>query len=249
MNRMQESLSVMRFLEPVLGVLLPNRCIVCNGVIESGCCICSGCRSRIDIVRPPFCKRCGAPLSGVNAEAGCDQCRDLAFTFMKNESLGVYMGTLRELVHQYKFEKRRGLARTFASLILEHKRGFVEQHELLVPVPLTPARLSERGFNQASLVAERISKHSSIVLLKRCLRRRGSSKPQSTISIVSARLANLRDEFSVPQRFRDAIRGHSVLIFDDVITTGATTSACASALRSAGAATVDVLTIARVVKD
>ena len=186
---------------------------------------------------------------GDKPERTCVQCKDLRFSFTKAESLGVYRGILRELVHQYKFEKRRGLARKFASLILQHKRGFVEQHTVIVPVPLTPQRLSERGFNQASLVAGRIAVGRGIILLDRCLKRRGSSKPQSRFSMVSERQANLKDSFSVRERYRDRVRGQAVLVFDDVFTTGATSSACAEALRRAGAQSVDLLTIARAVKD
>ena len=110
------------------------------------------------------------------------------FSFAKNESLGLYRGILRELIRKYKFEKRRGLARLFASLILRYKKGFLERHTVLVPVPLTPSRLSERGFNQASLVAERIAGPSSILLIEGCLKRRGASKPQSSIGMGKERL-------------------------------------------------------------
>jgi ComF family protein len=255
MSREYQGGSLSRFLEAALGVLFPNRCSICNSDIDVGCCVCKGCLRKIEIIHPPFCKRCGAPSRGgaplarLHPEGSCIQCADLIFHFAKNESLGVYSGILRELIHSYKFEKRRGLARTFSSLIREYKRGYVEQHEVIVPVPLTPSRLSERGFNQASLIAEQIAKESSIVLAEECLSRRGNSKPQSRIGAVAERLANLKDRFTVRERYRDAIRKRSVLVFDDVLTTGATSSACARALMSAGAALVDVLTIARAVKD
>ena len=256
MNRVHWGGPVARFLEPVLGAFFPNRCIICDTFIDSGCCICERCERDIEIVYPPFCPRCGAPgrgrapgRGGDKPEGMCIQCKDLRFSFAKAESLGVYRGILRELIHQYKFEKRRGLARKFASLIIQHKRGFVEQHTVIVPVPLTLQRLSERGFNQASLVAGRIAGPSGILLLDHCLKRRGSSKPQSRFSMVSERQANLKDRFSVRERYRDAVRGQAVLVFDDVFTTGATSSACAEALKRAGAQSIDLLTIARAVKE
>ncbi|MBN2323899.1 MAG: ComF family protein [Spirochaetes bacterium] len=268
---------VKNILESALGVLFPNRCFVCGAVLERGCGICDRCTRNIEFIYPPFCARCGAPVGGgasarwgapigtdtpgliqdtdedgLPARGGkgksCIQCREYRFDFAKNESIGVYTGILRRLVGGLKFEKRKGLARTFATLFLEHKRGYIAQHAILVAVPLTPKRRAERGFNQASLIAERISKEFGIEFAPRCIKRRGGSKPQSSIGRIQERLSNLRDSFEVGGRHKSEVEGRSVLLIDDVLTTGATASACARALKKAGAARVDLLSCARTVK-
>jgi ComF family protein len=183
-----------------------------------------------------------------NCNCSCSQCREYLFDFSKNESLGVYTGILRGLVGRFKFEKRKGLARTFATLFSEYKRGYIEQHAVLVAVPLTPRRHAERGFNQASLIAEWVARECGIEFVRGCIRRRGGSKPQSSIERVEERLSNLRDSFEIRERHKKAVKNRSVLLIDDVLTTGVTASACARALERAGAVRVDLLSCARTVK-
>ena len=258
-------------IETVVGVLLPNRCTVCGDVLEHGFCVCDRCAEYIEVIYPPFCSRCGAPRGGGaparrgaprgggaparrgaprggGAPAGCGQCAGFCYEFSKNESLGVYTGLLRELIGLLKFEKRKGLSKTFASLFLHHKRGYIEMHDVIVAVPLTPQRRAARGFNQASLIAGRLAGGSTTVFVPRCIKRRGSSRPQSSIQGTRQRLSNLRDGFEVRPGCKEAIENRSVLLVDDVLTTGATASACALALKKAGAARVDMLSCARTVK-
>jgi ComF family protein len=261
---MIRAVTAKNLLESALGVLFPNQCSVCGAVLERGCCICNRCTKDIEFIYSPFCSICGAPIGtdtpgliedtdddgrkGQVRNIKCIQCTGYSYEFSKNESLGVYAGILRELIQLFKFGKRKGLAITFASLFSERKRGYIEQHAVLIAVPLTPRRRSERGFNQASLIAERVSKECGIEFVRRCIRRKGVSKPQSSIGGMQERISNLRDSFEVGERHKKAIEGRSVLLIDDVLTTGATASACARALKKAGAARVDLLSCARTVK-
>lgn len=261
-----------KLLESVLGVLFPNRCTVCGALLDRGCCICDRCTRDIEFIYPPFCARCGAPAGrGVSGRiesmdddrqeserknnngtgdsiCDCIQCREYRFGFSKNESLGVYTGTLRELVGRFKFEKRKGLSGTFATLFSEKKRGYIKQHSVLVAVPLTPGRRAARGFNQASLIAARVSSECGVEFVRGCIKRRGGSTPQSSVERIEDRFSNLRDRFQVRDRHKKEIKNRCVLLIDDVLTTGATASACARALQRAGAARVDLLSCARTVK-
>jgi ComF family protein len=179
----------------------------------------------------------------------CYQCQDLEFDFEKNESLGVYVEILRELIHLYKFSKRRSMSRTFTTLLMRYKREYIKGHDLLIPVPLNASRYSERGFNQSSLITDRISMHIQITCLEDCLKRSGTSRPQSSIHPIEERLKNLTDRFIVREKYKEIIKGKNILVFDDVLTTGATSSACAKTLYDAGAGRVDILTLARAVKE
>ena len=231
----------------VLNVLFPSHCYFCHRVLTRGSCICESCLNELEIIEGAFCTRCGAPVipGEVKESFGCMHCADLCFTFRRNESIGVFSGKLRELVHLFKFQRRKSLFNVFSSLALKYKRHYIETHQILIPVPLTRARYSERGFNQASLIAYALSRIVKIGYFGELLKRVGNSLPQSTVLSRELRYKNMTDCFVLRKRFIEQIRGRNVLLVDDVLTTGATASACARALYDEGAENVDVLTIGR----
>ncbi|UCB45499.1 MAG: ComF family protein [Spirochaetota bacterium] len=236
-------------LEPVLSLLFPNRCAFCQDILDSSCCICDKCLIKIEFIHPPFCEKCGAPLFyRESMKVPCYQCQDLKFDFEKNESLGVYTESLKKLIHLYKFNRRRSLNRPFTILLIRYKKEYIKRHDFLIPVPLNSSRYSERGFNQSSLITDEISRHIEITCLEDCLKRTGASRPQSSIHSRDMRLKNLTDRFRVREKYKETIRGKNILVFDDVLTTGATSSACAKTLYNEGAGSVDILTLARAVK-
>ncbi len=231
----------------VLNVLFPSHCYFCQRVLTRGSCICESCLNELEIIEGVFCGRCGAPVSHGEAQGspGCIHCADLYFSFRRNESIGVFSGKLRELVHLFKFQKRRSLFNVFSSLALKYKRHYIEAHHILVPVPLNRTRYSERGFNQSSLIAYALSRMVKIDYSGELLKRVGNSLPQSTVLSRELRYKNMTDCFVLRKRFFEQIKGKDVLLVDDVLTTGATASACARALYNGGAENVDVLTIGR----
>lgn len=231
----------------VLNLLFPSHCYFCKKILPRGSCICESCVNELEIIEGVFCRRCGAPISHDEASesTGCIHCADLFFSFRRNESIGVFSGKLRELVHLFKFQKRRSLFHIFSSLASKYKRHYIEEHHILVPVPLTRTRHSERGFNQSSLIACALSHRVKIGYSGELLKRVGNSPPQSTVLSRELRNNNMADSFVLRKRFFEQIKGKDVLLVDDVLTTGATASACARALYDGGAKNVDVLTIGR----
>jgi ComF family protein len=123
-------------------------------------------------------------------------------------------------------------------------RSLVATSDVLVPVPLHPRRLRERGFNQSALLAEEIGRRAGRLACAEALVRRRDTVPQAGLSAASRR-RNVEDAFAVRRRAR--VAGRVVTLVDDLVTTGATARACARALRGAGAAEVRLLTVARVV--
>ena len=234
----------------VLNLLFPNHCYFCGVSLNTGVCICSRCSSALEIIQGTVCTRCGSPLVTGDVFHGksCSQCSDLDFTFGRNESLGIFEGLLRKLIHLYKFEGRRSLYRLFATLLLTHRRAFIMQHDLIVPVPLSPARFAERGFNQSFLIARAVARHVRIACAGNGLCRRGNAAPLSSVPSHRERISNLTDRISVRESHIKRVENRQVLLIDDVLTTGATASACAEALFKADAAKVNVLTLARSLK-
>ena len=217
----------------LLDWLYPRECAACEArLIEPDRrSFCAACEGRFEWVRPPFCARCGAGPQGPE----CSECRGRPFVFSGATALGRYEGRLREFVLQLKFRGGRVLADEFGRrLALRLDRRF----DLVAPVPMSRWKILFRGYNAAELVADRLASHAKLPFAPRALRKIRRTRPQADLER-EERLANPRGAY----RARP-VKG-SVLLVDDVLTTGATAEACAQALKEAGAAEVYLAVIAR----
>ena len=208
------------------------------------------CLSCLSSLRPleaaDVCASCGLPLESpaphpaLREDQRCGQCRRGERAFDIARACGVYEGRLRALIHLLKYRKMTPLA----SPLAERMRGLIGALgpvDVVVPVPLYRSRLWGRGFNQALTLSRLIARPAGLPL-SNALCRRKRTRPQAGLSH-SARRRNVEGAFAV--RDRGAIRGKRVLLVDDVMTTGATATACAKVLKQAGAVSVAVLTAAR----
>jgi ComF family protein len=205
--------------------------------------LCESCWSLLPRHRGAACG-CGAALApGLPA---CGRCRRGLSPFGAGASLGPYEGVLRVAVHELKYRSRRRVAGRLSEAMLDDPRvrGVLAGAEALVPVPLHPRRQRTRGFNQSELLAEALGHQAGIAVAASALVRRKDTRSQTGLS-AAARRANVKDAFAV--RRRAQVAGRTVVLVDDVLTTGATAAACARALRAAGAREVRLLTAARVI--
>ncbi len=200
---------------------------------------------------------CGLPFASHHALESsaplCAQCREAQYGFDLARSYGLYAGTLRAAILQLKFRRRerlgQKLGRLLASVWSSDEATRAGEQPLLVPVPLHSSRERERGFNQAELLARGLCRKLNETCGRRvarvetrCLRRTRATLPQTGLSL-QARRENVRGVFAVA--LPEPIRNREVVLVDDVMTTGATLSACAGALKRAGALRVLALTLAR----
>jgi ComF family protein len=232
-----------RLFDPLLAVVFPSCCPACGALLAhpaSGP-LCQACWASLPRHRSASC-RCGLPLLPGRAE--CGRCRRGRQPFAAGASLGPYEGPLRVLLLQLKFAGRRRAAARLASLLLEDAAvgRLLATSDLLVPVPLHPRRLRERGFNQSALIAQELARRAGRPVSTGALVRRRDTAPQSGLRAAERR-RNVRDAFVVGQRA--GIAGRVVTVVDDVVTTGATARACALALAEAGAAELRLLSAAR----
>ena len=216
--------------------------------------LCEACWQQIQAWSGPVCAGCGLPLaSEQESETLCGVCRrgDYAFDFAR--SYAVYSEPLRSAILLLKFQRRErlglSLGKLLARLWWSRKEFSGAGNAVLIPVPLHRTRQRERGFNQAETLARGLvralrscSNDQSPEVDRRCLRRIKPTVPQAGLSF-RARLENVRGVFEValPER----VKGRVAILLDDVMTTGATLSACASALKRAGAPRVLAITLAR----
>jgi ComF family protein len=167
--------------------------------------------------------------------------------FTMARALGAFEGSLQTAIHRWKYEGKAHLTPFFAEWMAEGLNRYWEPDslDLLIPVPLHPRRLRERGFNQALLLAKELSRRTGIPYFKTILKKKKSTLPQVNLSGVE-RERGLRGAFHVVEK--EELLRKSVLLVDDVYTTGATVNECSKVLVKEGAGRVDVLTLAHAIK-
>ena len=195
------------------------------------------------MVAEHFCSVCGTPFlnaAPLDAEGRCGLCRRGLTGFDAAWSYGEYDGVLRKLVHLLKFNGVRPLAAPLGRM-MARALPRSERFDAVVPMPLHWRRQWSRGFNQSELLARRVAAHAGIPVVK-ALKRTRATPPQAGLTSAQRR-DNVAGTFRVTSV--EKVRGRYLLLIDDVMTTGATLSACSAALKRAGAARVSVLTLAR----
>lgn len=216
---------VRRLADGFLSVVWAPPCAACDALLEHPTrgAVCPDCWQRIELIAPPLCDACGLP---------------------RTAAAGWYRGALRSIIRAFKYQGRRSLAEPLAALMREAGGPLLGSADLVVPVPLHPRRRWTRGFNQARDLALRLGPPVADVL-----RRTRYTRPQTALA-AGRRRANVAGAFELsrggPCRMRYPVAGRTVIVADDVLTTGATLEACARALRAAGARAVFGLTVARV---
>ena len=218
-----------------LDLLFPQRCIGCG---REGVFLCSDCRLLLSPISPPLCPLCGRPQPG---GVLCESCIVRRPEIDGIRAPYVYGGVIRRAVHELKYRNLRALARPLAGLL----NDFLDDNHLpvgvLVPVPLHPKRLRERGYNQSRLLAQELGRISGRELVDDCLVRRHYTLSQARSAGVDERKHNVADAFTCRN---GKLSGKSVLLIDDVMTSGATLDACARALKTAGVSSVRGIVLA-----
>lgn len=230
----------------LLALLFPADCAVCGVELPTvgSIPICDACLEPPEPFSPEFCcARCRAPFLNavpLDEHGLCALCRLGTTAYDQCWNYGLHDGRLRELIHLFKYSYMRPLATVFGQwLALAYPR--MERFDALVPMPLHWWKRMQRGFNQSELLARELSRRTGVPVLAAARRRRRTAA--QTGLTYAQRLDNVRGAFDVPRPA--SVRGLSLLLIDDVLTTGSTVNVCAAALKKAGAARVSVLTLAR----
>lgn len=231
-------------LKALLDIVFPPVCLLCTGrSLKKG--FCEGCGALVEKERiaSPICTVCGIPfLSASGIDHACGRCVDEPPSFISARSAFVYEGRVLDAIHKFKYGGDTSLAGPLASLI-RHSH-FAQGFSVVVPVPLHPGRLKQRGFNQSLLIARELSRECRLPLAYNRLRRARDTNQQVGLK-AAERKKNVLGAFTLDDA--GFFRGKKVLLVDDVITTGATLNECAKVLKRSGAE-VAALTVARAVK-
>ena len=230
-----------------LDLLLPPSCPGCRTALADGNALCARCWAEMRFIEPPVCPVYGTPFAYEMGE-GIVSAAALADPppFRRARSAAIYGDVARRLVHQLKYHDRPDLAQVLALSMRRAGRDLLADASVIVPVPLHYWRLWQRRFNQAAVLGLRLSEAAGVAFDPLILKRIKPTPRQVGLTAVQ-REENVRGAFRVPPEMRHRITGRSVLLVDDVYTSGATAKAATRALLRGGAASVDVLTFARVI--
>jgi competence protein ComFC len=231
--------------QAAVSLLYPATCTMCGKNVRAGEYLCDDCEAKIIPIVPPFCEKCSEPFEGsINTAFSCANCAHRTIYF--DTAVAAYRGRgiVRDVIHQFKYNRQihlRHLVLRWLRAALDDERLRAYEFDVMVPVPLHPARQRERGFNQATVLAELLSAQISIP--SRPLLKRIRYTTTQTALDRTERMENLHNAFRL--RKNADVRGLRVLLIDDVLTTGSTLSECARVLKRAGAKSVHAVTAAR----
>lgn len=201
---------------------------------------CPECQQQVTLLAGSVCEVCGTPLT-VPAVRVCGSCRRSPPSFRALRSWAVFDGSLRTAIHHLKYRRHIALSEVLGTLLACFVSQFPWPTDQVIPVPLGPGRLNQRGYNQAALLALFVAAENDWRYLPQALIRQRDTKSQVGLS-VEERFANVEGAFLADPR---QVEGRHILLVDDVATTGATLAACSQALKEAGAQTVYAVTLAR----
>lgn len=228
--------------------LLPPRCLACGCVVERPGALCPDCWEAVDFIAPPLCAACGYPFAfAMEAEALCPECIRDRPAYDRARAVMTYDDASKRLLLGFKHGDRTDGAPAYAAWMARAGAALVAEADLILPVPLHWLRLFRRRYNQSALLAQALARRCGLPVATGLLRRTRNTPPQGHLPR-GARRRNVAGAFAAAPGARARLEGRRVLLIDDVLTTGATVEVCARLLKRQGAAAVDVLVLARVLR-
>lgn len=228
-------------MKALLDLLFPPRCVACR---RRGSWLCPTCRGSMPRLPPERCHRCAEPLVGALT---CPRCWAEPPDFRGLTCAFAFAGTARLAIHRLKYQRQRHLAEPLAAALLEADASgtaglaaHLPPDAMLVPIPLHPRRMAERGYNQSALLAQALGRQLRLTVAADALARVRDTPPQVGLTH-EGRRTNVRGAFAAS----DAVAGRAILLVDDVCTTTSTLREAAAVLRRAGAASIDAIVFAR----
>lgn len=242
--------SVRKFGSAALAMLLPPQCLSCREIVAEPGTLCGKCFARVRFLSAPCCAACGTPFEfdPGGADVLCGSCIRSRPVYDRARAVFRYDESSRNLVLAFKHGDRLDAAPAYARWLARAGDALIDGADLIAPVPLHWTRLFHRRYNQSALLANTLARLAGRPAAPDLLRRRRRTPSQGGLDRAE-RIRNVRGAFMVRAASRPSVEGRRILLVDDVLTTGATVEACATVLLKAGAAAVDVLTLARVVRD
>ena len=215
----------------VLDLVFPRRCVICDGISDRpGEAVCKKCRESIIYIKDPCCMKCGKQLQNSKQEY-CSDCEKKRHEYIQGTALYDY-GSMADSLFRFKYGGRMEYARFYGTELYEKRKNWLEAKgpDALVPVPIHSSRKRKRGYNQAELIARELSKCSGIPVNTSLIRRIKHTRPLKDLSY-GERQNNLKKAFKICQ---NDVKLNTIVIIDDIYTTGSTIDSMARILKGAG---------------
>jgi ComF family protein len=233
----------------LLDLVLPPLCLKCREPVAEPQSVCATCWNELRFLRAPHCAQCGLPFPHALGEGvKCAACIARPPPFECARSALAYDDASRDLILSFKHGDRLEAVPLFARWIVAAGRDALAGADMLVPVPLHWVRLVSRRYNQAAVLAHAVAGLAGVPVETAVLTRTRRTPSQGEMPSARARAKNVVRAFAGAERAEGRLAGRKIVVVDDVLTTGATASACAKRLIRAGAGAVSVVTLARVVR-
>ncbi|CCG42545.1 ComF family protein [Magnetospirillum molischianum] len=235
-------------LRVIIDAILPPVCLRCQTLVADPGTLCPACWSRVAFLSAPLCAVCGRPFEiDPGGQMVCGECLKSPPRFGRARAVLRYDDETRPLILRFKHGDRLEGAPAFARWLARAGAELLDNADLLVPVPLHRWRLAMRRYNQAAVLAQALTPLVGVETVPDLLVRRRRTVSQGHLG-PDARRRNVTGAFLLPPRSLPRTEGRRIVLIDDVMTTGATVNECARVLLRGGAASVDVLTLGRVVR-
>jgi ComF family protein len=240
----------------IVSMLYPARCSSCRQFVSEGSWVCAECYRELVFITDPRCACCSLPFeyhvpnASATQEAAtllCAECIQQPPLFAKASSILVYNDAAAKIIHSLKYQDNTHLATPLATWMMRMREEVLQHADYLIPVPMHRKRLFHRKYNQAALLAQALSKQCGIPTLLEALIRQHHTQSQAGLTR-KQRLKNVRHATKIHPYYGQQVRNKYCVLIDDVMTTGATLQICTKLLLKAGAARVDIMTIARTVR-
>lgn len=229
----------------LLDWLYTPKCVLCESIIPingpRG--FCEKCAGRLLKAEAPYCERCGRPKE--MPDKICKECKDKDMSFVKNRSTFIYDENMRDIIHRFKYGNHPGYGKHLGGIMAANFDRHFQKFDLIIPVPLSKQRHRERGFNQSEILAREIALKKGIALCAANLKRIRDTAAQSGLT-AKQRSENLAGAFKASNP--SEIDQKTILLVDDIFTTGSTINYCAMELMAAGAHEVYSSTLAIALK-
>jgi ComF family protein len=244
-TRMQAGAHARAMWHGVADLLLPRSCAVCEHAMDAGetTLVCGRCWARAHELPYPRCDRCGHPQT----RPMCGWCEQLPpFVRAARSAYWIPGGTAGAIVHALKYAGWTGVAEGMAERMarLAWPRDVVAERSVVVPTPLAPTRERERGFNQSALLGRALASRWKVPLVTDCVVRARATATQTRLT-PEERRGNVSGAFRATRNARERLKGAHIVLVDDVVTTGATLSECATTLFESGARIISIVTFGR----
>lgn len=233
----------------VVDLVLPPRCFISGDIVDSQGMVSPQVWRGLNFITDPFCQVCGYPFSfDVGDQARCTKCLDKPPYFTMARAALRYDDVSREMILKFKHADKTHAVPTFMPWLLRAGAEMITQADMVMPVPLHRLRFIRRRYNQAALIAQALACQCDKAFEPQLLLRNRATPSQGTLGY-KARKKNVRGAFAINKQGKNLLKDKNILLVDDVFTTGATADECAKTLKKAGAAKVNVLSLARVVRE